>query len=243
MLINGYTDIHTHILPGVDDGAADMEQAMELVRMAYQNGTRTVFVTPHYRGRYKQNDPSYLRKVFNGLQKNVARELPQMQLYLGSEIHYEIDAPDALLAGKILSLNDSQYCLLEFSPGTPRSQIIMGISEVIRRGFSPIIAHAERYEAFRKNRALPDEVLVMGALIQLNAESVMGRRGLGVSMFCARLLKEQKAHFIATDAHNITERPPLLRECWRKIYKKYGQDYAVRLFYENAQAVIEDRVI
>lgn len=241
--MNGYTDIHTHILPGVDDGARDMSQALELVRMAYRNGTRNIILTPHYRGKYKENAPVWLREVFGIFQQMVAEEFPRMNLYMGHEVYYEMDAGVKLEAKKAMTLNGSRYCLLEFRTNSLRSQIEMGVAEMLRFGYVPIIAHAERYDIFRKDSTLTDEMLAMGALIQLNADSVMGKHGLGVTMFCDRLLRDGKAHFIATDAHDSKKRPPLLRDCWWKVYKKYGQSYATQLFYANAQAVIENKTI
>lgn len=241
--MNGYTDLHTHLLPGVDDGAQNMSQAMELIRMAYENGTRNIMLTPHYRGKYRQNDPVWLREVFAMFQEVVHEEYPRMNLYLGNEVYYEMDAGVMLDAGKAMTLNGSRYCLLEFRTASLRSQVEMGISEMLRFGYTPIIAHAERYEIFRHDPSLTDEVLNMGALIQLNADSIMGKHRLSVTRFCDRLLREGKAHFIGSDAHDPKKRPPLLRDCWWKIYKKYGQEYANLLLYENAQAVIENKTI
>lgn len=241
--MNGFTDIHTHILPCVDDGAQDYSQARELVQMAWEDGTRNIILTPHYRGAYRKNSAAYLRAVFNEFSKLIHREFPDMNLYLGSEIYYQSEVPDRLAARRILSLADSQYVLLEFRTGSLRSHVITGVSETIRCGFAPIIAHAERYEIFRKDSTLTDEVLEMGALIQLNADSVMGEHGFGVKRFCRKLLKAQQAHFIASDAHDSEERPPLLLDCYLHICKKYGEEYAAQLFCENAQAVIENRII
>lgn len=241
--MKGFTDIHTHILPGVDDGAQDMVEALNLVRMAYKDGTRTMILTPHYRGKYKRNTPMWLQEVFSVFKTMVALEMPQMQLYLGNEVYYEQEAPERLAEHQVLSMNDSHYCLLEFSTGSLRSQVITGVSETVRNGFTPIIAHAERYDIFRSDKGLTDEVLEMGALIQLNADSIMGKHGRKIASFCDHLLKQEKAHFIASDAHDAINRSPLLRECWWKIYKKYGTEYASQLFYDNALAVIEDRNI
>ena len=85
--MNGFTDIHTHLLPGVDDGAQDMSQALRLIRMARENGTRTILLTPHYRGKYKKNTPAMLKESFAWLCDMLKEELPDMQLYcfLGSE--------------------------------------------------------------------------------------------------------------------------------------------------------------
>ena len=219
-----------------------MDQAMELVRMAYENGTRNMVLTPHYRGRFKENTPGRLLDVFAAFRRNVMQELPEMQLYLGQEIYYEMDAPARLEEGRVLTINGSSYCLLEFRTNTLRSQILAGVAEMIRYGYTPIIAHAERYDAFLNDRQLTDEVLQMGALIQLNADSVMGKHGFGIKRFCKSLLKQRKAHFIATDAHDAKRRPPLLRACWWKVYKKYGQAYALQLFHNNAAAVIENQM-
>lgn len=240
--MNGFTDIHTHILPGVDDGAAGMPQALELVRMAWKNGTRTLFLTPHYRGKFKES-PQWLRESFSMFSQMVREELPAMKLVLGSEVHYEAEMPERIQQKQVLSINDSQYLLLEFRGSSLRSQIIAGVSEVIRCGFIPIIAHVERYQEFLTDDSLVPEVLEKGALVQLNADSVMGQNGLRVKKFCHRMLKEQMVHFIASDAHDTRKRPPLLRDCFLRVHKKYGEEYAAQVFYHNAQAVIENQVI
>lgn len=241
--MKGFTDIHTHILPGVDDGARDFEQAKELVKLAWDNGTRTIILTPHYRGAYKANTVGYLRECFETFRKMLGTEFPGLNLYLGHEVFYQAEVPQLLYEGRILTLCDSDYVLLEFSSRSTRSQVVAAVSETIRYGYVPVIAHMERFEVFRKNMSLVDEMLQMGALIQLNADSVMGKHGFGVKRFCHDLLKSGCAHFIATDAHDGKSRPPLLRECFLYVRKKYGAEYAARVFYHNAQAIIENRAI
>jgi len=241
--LNGFTDIHTHLLPGADDGAKDLQDALALIKMAWENGTRTVILTPHFRGIYKKNTPEMLQQMFEAFLQAVRAEYPGMKLHLGSEIHYQSEAPEWLREGKILPMCGSEYALLEFSNKTLRSRVVSAVLNTLHLGYTPIIAHAERYEVFRKDESLLDEVLDLGALIQLNADSVMGKHGFGVKRFCHRLLKTEQAHFIASDAHDAAHRPPLLRECYLKVNKKYGGEYAARVFYENAQAVIENRTI
>ncbi len=240
--MNGFTDIHTHILPGVDDGAVDMEQAMELVRMAYENGTRNLVLTPHYRGAYKEYTPGRLLDVFAALRRNISQELPDMQLYLGQEIYYEMDVLLRMEEGRALTIHGSAYCLLEFRTNALSAQILAAVSEMVHHGYTPIIAHAELYDAFLNDRQLTDAVVRQGALIQLNADSVMGKQGFWIKRFCTSLLKRRKAHFIASDAHDEKKRPPLLRKCWWKVYKKYGKDYALQLFHDNAMSVIENQI-
>ena len=241
--IREFADIHTHILPGVDDGAKEMDEARQLIKMAYEDGTRILIFTPHSRGSYKKNTPAYLQEVFEAFRRMIIEDFPDMNLYLGNEIYYQLEVPDRLAEGRILSMCHSQYVLLEFSGRSLRSQVIAGVSDTIRYGYTPIIAHAERYEAFRSNRTLVDEVLSMGALIQLNADSVMGRHGFQVKQYCHKLLKRRCVHFIASDAHDPFNRPPLLNECFLRVSKKYGEEYATEVFWGNARAMIENRTI
>lgn len=241
--MRGFTDIHTHLLPGADDGAESMSQTLRLLRMAWADGTRTVILTPHYRGQYKENTPAMLQENFEWLREMAAVELPGMRLYLGQEIAYEKDMMEAMDQGKVLSINGSSYSLLEFEINSLGSHIKAGVAETIRCGFVPIVAHVERYAVGHANYQVIDELLDMGALLQLNADSILGRNGFAVKRLCHKLLKERKVHFIASDAHDTIHRPPCLRECFLRVCKKYGKEYAAGLFYNNAQAVIENGIV
>lgn len=238
--MDSFIDIHTHILPGVDDGSKDVLEAIRLARLAWEDGTRVLFLTPHYRGGYKENSPAWLRESFSLYKQMLQQSLPEMELVLGSEAHYESQLPQLLENGRVLPMGDTRYVLLEFTNNALRSTILEGVSEVSRSGFTPVIAHAERYAAFRKDAALADTVLDMGALIQLNAQSVLGCHGWAVRQYCHRLLREEKAHFIASDAHDVRHRPPLLKKCFQHVCRKYTREYACRLFRENAQAILMD---
>jgi len=236
--MNGFVDIHTHILPGVDDGAESMQQACELVRMAREDGTKVLFLTPHYRGDYEGYSPDRLREVFSQLQERVAEEMPDIQLYLGTEIRFDSNVPEKLEQGEILSMNGSRFVLLEFSRRALRSQIIMGVTELSCYGYTPIIAHVERCDTFRTFPALADEVRNMGAWIQINADSILGAHGFAVKRFAHKLLKSGKVHVVATDAHDSNKRPPMLRKCFLRVSRKYGKTYAMQLFCSNALEVI-----
>lgn len=240
--MNGFIDIHTHILAEADDGAKDISESLALLRKAWENNTRAIVLTPHYRNQYKKS-PQELRLEYQRLREIAKESLPDMHLYLGNEIACEIDIPEALAAGNVLTMNDSQYVLLELHAIGLRSQVISAVSELVRYGFCPIIAHVERYKLFRSDMTLIDELLQMGALFQLNGDSVLGKCGFATKRFCHKLLRTGKVQFIASDAHDMNNRSPQLRECFVHIRKKYGQEYAAALFYKNAQAVIENRAI
>lgn len=240
--IDGFTDVHTHILPGVDDGSPNLSQSLDMIRMAYLNGTRRIILTPHYRGHFR-TEPDRLREIFSELCRNSERLFPDMKLYLGSEIYYEPDVPEKLEAGRVLTINDTKYALIEFQPVTPFSHITRAVSEVTYSGFIPVVAHIERYNAARAHYELADELLDMGAVIQMNADSIMGKHGFAIKRYCHRMLREEKVHILGSDAHNLESRPPLLRDCFLHIHKKYSADYAARLFCHNPRAIIENREI
>ena len=237
----GFIDIHTHLLPGIDDGAQDMAQALELLKLAWEDGTTGVVLTPHHRGRYRANTPQMLRSAFDALTAEVNKILPDMKLYLGNEAGIERDLGEKVAEGRVLSLNDSHYMLLEFDYGSSRIQIIDGVMGVISSGYTPIIAHAERYDIFRKNKKLAEEVLGVGALIQLNADSVLGKGSFGEKRCCHRLLKLRQVQFIASDGHDAVERQPLLSEAFRHVSKRYGEEYAWELFRDNAHGLLSGR--
>lgn len=237
--INGFFDIHTHILPGVDDGAPDMQTAMELINQAREAGTRSILLTPHYRGVYKKNTTQHLHEVFDDFRQTVREAHPDMQLYLGHEVHYQSEVPERLSRDEILTIAGSDYVLLEFRGSSLRSQILAAVMELLQYGYRPIVAHAERYDAFCKDPKLANEIAAMGALIQVNADSILGKRGSAAKRLCHTLLKSGLVHFVGSDAHDTTDRAPDLRKCYWHVRENYGAQYAARLFYQNARAIIE----
>lgn len=237
----GFVDIHTHILPGVDDGALNMDEALALVRMARENGTTHLVLTPHYRGRWRSNTPQLLRRQFKQLEEQVKDAVPDMALYLGNEAAIEREVGEKVAEGLILPLHNSNYVLLEFEYDSSRIQVVDGVMGVISCGYTPIIAHAERYRIIQKDKKLAEELLEVGALIQINADSVMGKCGLGIKWVCRRLLRRGLVQFIASDAHDPKDRPPLLKECYEHVCKCYDEDYANALFRENALALLSGK--
>lgn len=232
--MEGFVDIHTHILPGVDDGAPDLAAAMALLEKAHAAGTRTLYLTPHFRGRFRDNTAEKLLPLMEQLRAAAAEKFPELTLRPGCEIHYQSDAPQKLLDGELLCMNGTEYVLLEFDFGARLREIYAGVDGMLSFGFVPIIAHAERYAAFLEKKDLAEELCRAGVLIQLNADSILGETGFKVKRYCHRLLEDGLVHFIASDAHDLDVRQPVLRACYEKIAKKYAPEYADALFRENA---------
>ena len=237
----GFVDLHTHILPGVDDGAKELPVALAMLQSAWEQGTAAVVLTPHYRGAFRDNLRTKLEPRYRQLLQEAEKTCPGLELYLGCEVSYELDISEKLDQGSVLSMNGSRYVLLEFPEGVYRSRVMDGVLELLNFGYIPILAHVERYEVFYREPGLVRELVELGALVQLNADSVLGKMGFGTKRFCHRLMRQRLVHFISSDAHSPEGRPPELRQCFEKLAKKYGQSYARQLFRDNARAVLSDR--
>jgi protein-tyrosine phosphatase len=224
----------------VDDGAEDMMMARMMLLRALEQNIYAVFCTPHSEAfRYSKDGA---RIIFDRLKHNVESVYPDVKLYLGCEVYCEARIMDQVLedlnTGRYPTMNNSKYVLMEFYGGVEQDNAMSCVEAMVNGGYTPIIAHVERYGVFRRDKTLADEVLSMGALLQLNADSVLGKRGFALKRCCHRLLKQGKAHFIASDAHDRHRRPPALRECFEYVRKHYGEDYAWVLMRDNARALL-----
>lgn len=236
---SGFIDMHCHILPNVDDGSKNMQMSIEMLDIAYQEGIREIVATPHYHPGRPIIEYARLVEQYEKLKKEVIRTHPDMTLHLGREVYYTSDIPEAIEQGKPLSMAGSRYILVEYSPDTEYSYIRASIYNILQAGLNPIIAHVERYKHLVETNDHVCELRKMGALIQVNAASVMGKTGIRQRKNVRKLLKEQYVDFISTDAHSAGTRAPRMRECDAYVTKKYGQDYADKLLKDNPRMVIE----
>lgn len=232
-----YADLHTHILPGVDDGAADLTTAMQMIAQAYDDGTRVLCLTPHFREPYRDNFTDKLLPLFESLLVAAAEKYPDLVILPGCEVHYQSDAAKLLSEGQLLTLG-ADHVLLELDWSVSYGMLNAAIDDMVQYGFVPIIAHPERYDIFRRDKNLARQVVEMGALLQLNAGSVLGELGFGVKRCCHRMLKEGLAAIVASDAHDTQRRKAQLSRCAGHIAKKYSPEYAAQLLWETPRAVL-----
>ncbi len=229
-------DMHCHIVPGVDDGAQTPEESMALLREEYKQGVRGIIVTPHFRKEMFETPREIVRENYLLLKQMAAEELPDLSLYLGCEFHANMDVKD-YLENPYYRMAGSRYVLLEFSGMHDREYIRARAYEVLSTGRIPIIAHAERYPAVTGSRTLLMELKNMGAMIQINADSVIGKEGWTMKRWCAKAIKADLVDFIGSDGHNIKDRKPHMAEAVKRITRKYGEDYAEMIFCENPRRV------
>lgn len=200
------TDIHTHILPTIDDGAADVTEALSMLKEQKQIGVDRVVLTPHFNS-HKQSLEEFLANrdfSFKLLVENYdAETMPELRL--GAEVMY---SPDILeLDLKKLTLCDGDYLLIELDDLSFPPHLSTIISELTMIGIIPVLAHVERCLYFRKNPKLLYELTRKGAIAHVTADTIEAGYDKG---FCKALLNKGYVHFAASDTHNMTNRPPNL---------------------------------
>lgn len=242
-MIDRYIDIHCHILPGIDDGACDLEMSKAMLRQAYEDGIREVIVTPHNKAHRHSAGKETIELLTDELRAWLAQEKISITLHTGSEILYRHELGDLLEAQRICTLADSFYVLVEFNPSDSYAYIKNGIQEIILAGKTPILAHMERYEALTKDTDRIEELIEMGAYMQLNAGTVEGRSGFFLKQKALGWMKKGYIHFVASDAHNNDSRPQSLKKAAQVVAKRLGEQEAQKLFHDHAQMIIQKAII
>lgn len=223
-------DIHTHILPAVDDGSKSIENSIKMLNDLKENGVTDVILTPHYRGKYLCAKEELITE-FNKI-KALAKDIP-INLYLGQEIYVEKGTFNLLSSGELLTLNNTKYVLLEFHYFNP-SDIVEAVYVAKARGFIPIVAHIERYEYLHFDDVF--EIKSLGGLIQINASSLLNKENKTYLKRVKKLLKNNLVDFIASDCHDF--RPIRIGEARKIVTKKYGEEFANKVFDTNALDII-----
>ncbi|WP_298393402.1 CpsB/CapC family capsule biosynthesis tyrosine phosphatase [uncultured Azonexus sp.] len=234
-------DLHSHLLPGVDDGAQTLEDSLALARMAVEDGIRVSVLTPHvHPGRYGNVRSELLPRLLSFQEALAAAGIP-LQLRLGGEVRLGIESLELLLEGEIPFLGEVdgyRVMLLEF----PHQTIPVGSQQFIEKlgqlKVRPLLAHPERNKAIM---AQPDRLvglLEAGCWLQLTAGSIAGRFGEVSQQVAGLILKNGWAHVIATDAHNLQHRPPRLREGFLAAANIVGESAAWQMVSQRPAEIL-----
>ncbi len=236
-------DLHSHILPSVDDGAQTIEDSVKMAHQARQEGITTIYATPHHlNGRYENERENVIERVAT-LNAEFEQRNIDLTVLPGQEIRINGDIESILEERTAMPLGDeTKYILVEL----PSSQVPRytkdKLFELQRMGYQPVIVHPERNSAFVKHPNILYEFVKRGTLTQLTASSVGGKFGKKIQSFCFQLIEANLVHFIASDAHNTTTRGFYMEEAYDIIGKRYG-DFIVELFKESAEAVVQDELV
>jgi len=237
------TDIHMHLVPGVDDGAENMEMSLVMMARAMEQGISQIIATPHSEAfRYSKEGG---RIIFKRLADAAAKVCPEMKLYLGCEVYCERGIMDevveALDSGRFPTMNGTNYVLMEFSQWVDPESTVPCVVALSAEGYKPIIAHMERYKFLQDNMELVDTLRDLGALIQINAYSLFDERDESIKNWARHLVQEKKVDFLGTDAHRSYHRPPSAEHGLKWLYENVEPKYADAIAWGNAQQLLLDQ--
>ena len=238
-------DIHAHILPELDDGAPDMETALEMVELAAKSGVTAIIATPH------SNMPGYfenyygqdLYRAFTAFRSAIREASIELQVYLGMEIFGTPETAELLYHGRLSTLAESGYPLIEFPFSGYAEEATQILRQVAAMGYRPVVAHPERYQYVQEEPAIVNQWQKMGCLMQLNRGSLQGHFGRAAQAMAYALVERGLASFVASDAHSPVRRTTWMLDAYRLIADEFGQQTAQRLLEDNPRRVLLNQVI
>ncbi|MBI4397832.1 MAG: tyrosine protein phosphatase [Candidatus Omnitrophica bacterium] len=236
-------DIHSHIIPGIDDGAQSWEEAHRICEMAFEDGTQVIVATPHaYNGMYGHEGQD-IHEAVGKLNQELRDRNIDLEVIPGAEVHARPDLVDILRQNPALTLNASRrYFLLEFPHAHIPRNVRQFLFDLGVGGFIPIIAHPERNLELQNDPDLVEDLVNRGSLCQITAMSVMGQFGARAEKLALELLERDCVFVVASDTHSAKSRPPYLSGAYAKIKQNYGEKKAKELFEINPRKVIEGAI-
>jgi protein-tyrosine phosphatase len=232
-------DIHAHILPSIDDGPETIEEAIELCKIAANDGIKTIVATPHSKDGVYEAKSDEILKTVDALNFKLKENTIDLEILPGSEVHIIEGLVESIKSGEVLTINNGgKFILFELPfvfmpPGTDKFIFNLKVNGIV-----PIIAHAERLTAFQNNPELVKQLVRIGARVQVNAHGLAGRASPREKKCAEWLLKNRLVHFIASDVHSLTGRPPILSKAVEMATSIVGEMEAMALVCHNPEQII-----
>lgn len=234
-------DLHCHILHGVDDGPNDLFNALTMANTAVDFGITHLFATPHHLNeRYHNSKVDILNRVIE-FNKYLERENIPLTVHPGQELRIHHEIFESIEKDEILTLNNmGKYLLVELPSYNIPTYTHEVVYELLLKGITPIIVHPERNIEFLENHNLLFELVQEGVLTQLTSGSIIGHFGKKIKLFSEKIIEHRLAHFIATDAHNVSSRGFSLQDAYAFLTNKYGIE-RTNYFKQNAEWLLQGK--
>jgi len=234
-------DLHCHLLPGIDDGAPNLQTSLMMARAAVAQGVKVVACTPHILpGVYHNRGPD-IRSAIGRLQDAITQAGISLQLETGADVHMAPNFIAGLRSGELLSLADSRYVLVEPPHNTPPPQIEDFFFNLVTAGYVPVLTHPERLSWVRSHHEIIKKLVQTGAWMQITAGSFTGAFGKTALYWAQRFLDEGCVHLIASDAHDAERRPVDLASGRDAVAKRVGAQEAEHLVFTRPMGVLKDQ--
>ncbi|NMB01387.1 MAG: hypothetical protein GX971_07725 [Firmicutes bacterium] len=229
-------DLHSHILPGVDDGAVDLEMSLAMGRYGEERGITIIAATPHF---HEIPDWEKVRELVDRLKAEFAKAQIGVEIVPGAELLMDMALLEMIASDIPTFGNQGKFCLIEL----PMHQVPIYTEQVIfdlqTKGITPIIAHPERYSAVLADPNLCLGWLKQGCLIQMNSGSLLGRFGTEVKKTAEIMLTHDMVHLVASDAHGVERRRLNLPEAYEALLDIVGQTRAKELVETNPRSILQ----
>ena len=229
-------DLHSHILPELDDGAESLRESLAMARMAVDSGITAMVATPHCVDDRTRDVYAAWQLLREALQES---GIP-LALFPGMEIFGTEDTAKLLREGKLLTLNGSHYPLIEFSFHSDGEEETWILNSVCRAGFQPVVAHPERYLYVQRDPRILNSWIQMGCLLQVNRGSLLGRFGGHAQELAMELVGRGFAAVVASDAHSSWMRTPWMEDAWQLLSDAFSPRCAGALLEDNPQKILKD---
>lgn len=241
-------DIHSHIIFAVDDGPKTIVESLDLLQMSYDQGVRQIVATSHRRKGMFETPEETILTNFLDVKEAAKRKFPDLKLHYGGELFFTPDILEKLEQGKVPTMAETRFVLVEFSTVTPYKDMHQAVNKLAMSGLTPIIAHIERYNALEFDLKKVTELINMGAYMQINSSNVLKPKLFGDSykVFKKRarfFLENDLVHCVASDMHNTAERQPQMSKAYERICSDFGQRRADDLFVNNAQQLLDNHYL
>ena len=231
-------DLHCHILPAIDDGAVDLDMALEMARIAAADGIHTIACSPHiYPGMY-DNDAAGIRAAIAALQAELDQRGIALRLLENADVHLVPGLLDGIRADRIPTIAGSRYLLLEPPHHVAPLHFEDSLFDLMAAGYVPVITHPERLSWVEDQYDVFDRLSRRGAWMQITAGALTGRHGRRPRYWGDRFVGEGKAHLLATDAHDTRRRPPFLAEAREAATVLVGRDEAHHLVVTRPAGIV-----
>lgn len=233
-------DIHSHILPGLDDGAPDLKTALKMAKMAEKDGITGMIATPHsYDGNYNCSREEILEacEQFN---QALVKEGATIKVYPGAEIRLTPELLDMYERDELLTLgNLGETILLELPERFIPEATARFIKNLCESGLQIILAHPERNTTIQNNKQILDELVYAGATVQITTGSLTGKFGRPTKLFTEKLLQKGEVHHLATDSHNLRGRAPVMTKALKRMEKIVGTENTAIILDQNKSLIIK----
>lgn len=238
-LPNKIIDTHSHILPGIDDGAKTFEDSIKIVKWLADQGVTDIVATPHYIDETKYDSPKTKNsRLLTKLKKMLKEEGIKVNLYLGNEIYLSGKIKELVKAKKISPMNGGKYLLIEMSldEGSPNFEDYF--LELMNDGYKVILAHPERYAIIQKDYEIVKRLYNEGVLLQCNIGSILGKYGKGAKKVTKKLAKDKMIFALGSDTHHYGNKE-YLSLALKKLSRYYDDNEIRQILMTNPEKILK----